>query len=275
MQFFLNLFSKVGLFLFFILLEVVSLYFISTGSDFHKNAIGKNVMTIHGYFSEKISFVKNYINLPEQNSTLLKENTDLKNKLELYKKTHVSTGVDSLAKPDYKFISANIIDYSIRKKDNYFYINKGSKDGVKKNMAVISTGGIVGTVLNVSDNYSSVISILHSKAKIKAKIKNLSYFGIIEWEGKDHRELRLKEIPRYLTAKKGDTVVTAGASAIYPPKIPIGYIEKISSNEQTGDYDIIVKMFDDLASINNVYVIENLNRDEIQEIKIEDNVIGQ
>lgn len=275
MQFFFNLFSKVGLFLFFILLEVVSLYFISTGSDFHKNAIGKKVMTVNGYFSEKISFVKNYINLPEQNSTLLKENTALRNKLELYKKNHISSGVDSLAKPGYKFVSANIIDYSLRKKDNYFYINKGSKNGIKKNMAVISTGGIVGTVLNVSDNYSSIISVLHSKTKIKAKIKNLSYFGIIEWEGKDHRELRLKEIPRYLTAAKGDTIVTAGASAIYPPQIPIGVIEQIDPNEQTGDYDIIVKMFDDLASINNVYVIENINSDEIQEIKIEDNVIGQ
>lgn len=275
MQFFFNLFSKIGLFLFFILLELVSIYFISTGSDFHKNVIGNKALAINGYFSEKISFVKNYINLPEQNSILLQENTDLRNKLELYKKNIIHTEADSLEKPDFDFISANIIDYTLRKKDNYFLINKGSKSGVKENMAVISKGSIVGSILNVSENYASVLSVLHSKTKIKAKVKNLSYFGIIEWEEKDHRELKLKEIPRYLNANKGDTVVTAGASAIYPPKIPIGYIEKISPNEQIGDYDISVKMFDDLASIRNVYVIDNINSNEIREINIGEDDINQ
>lgn len=275
MQFFLNLFSKVGLFLFFILLEVISLYFISTGSDFHKNAIGKKAMVINGYFSEKVSFVKNYVNLPNQNTKLLKENTDLRNQLEAYKKTYPPIDIDSINKPDFKFIAANIIDYTLRKKDNYFLIDKGSKDGVKENMAVISMGSIVGSTLNVSENYASVISVLNSKTKIKAKVNNLNYFGIIEWEGNDHRKLKLTEIPRYLNVHKGDTVITAGASAIYPPKIPIGYIEKISPNEQIGDYDISVKMFDDLASIRNVYVIDNINSNEIREINIGEDDINQ
>lgn len=274
MQFFFNLFSKVGLFLFFLLLELVSIYFISTGSDFHKNAIGRKAMAINGYFSERISFVKNYVNLPKENTRLLQENTILKNKLEVFEKSKILE-IDSLNKPDFKFISASIIDYTLRKNNNYFLINKGSKDGVKKNMAVISSGSIVGSILNVSENYASVLSVLHSKTKIKAKVKGLSYFGIIEWEGKDHRKLRLKEIPRYLNANKGDTVITAGASAIYPPKIPIGYIEQINPNEQTGDYDIVVKMFDNLASVNNVYVVENINSEEINKVKIKESAVNQ
>lgn len=280
MQFLTNLINKIGLFVFFVMLLMASVYFMATRSDFHKNAIGVKSMAVNGYLSEKVSGVKHFWNLPEENSALLAENARLKNQLaqrSVYTVTSDSlkTRIDSVYRQKFTYLPAEVIDYSLRKKDNYFLINKGKKDGVKEDMAVLSPYGVVGAVLSASENYSSVISVLHSQTNIKARVKGLEYFGIVVWPGDDHRELSLTEIPKYLKVEVGDTVMTAGASAAYPEGIPIGKVTTLTPNDDTGDFEITVTTFDDLATVRGVYVVENLHKLEIDTIKAVENVITE
>ncbi|MBV7440512.1 rod shape-determining protein MreC [Weeksellaceae bacterium TAE3-ERU29] len=264
-----NLISKIGVFIFFLILEAVSIFFMFSNSSYHKSVIGKSFMDMNGYFSEKVSYVTQFFDLPEENIRLASENAklrqDLKNTTIINRNDSTLSGMDSIYNQKFIYKPAQIIDYSLRKKDNYFLINKGKADGIKEDMAVVFGKGIVGAVLSTSDHYASVISILHSKTNIKAKVKNLNYFGIIKWDGEDHRKLSLTEIPKYLSIKVGDTVVTAGASAIYPEGEMIGKVTKLVPNNQTGDFNIEVTTFEDLANVKNVYVIENLDRANILE----------
>lgn len=280
MQFLANLIRRIGLFVFFILLEIAAVFFMAGRSDFHKNAMGVHAMAFNGYVSERVAGIKHFFNLPEENKALLLENARLKN--ELAKKPVVPmvddslrTQIDSAYRQKFTYLPAEIVDYSLRKKDNYFLINKGKKDGIKEDMAVLSPNGVVGAVLSSSDHYSSVLSVLHSKTNIKARVKGLERYGIIAWNGKDYRALTLKEMPKYVEVEVGDTVITAGASAVYPEGALIGRITQTENNDETGDNDITVEPFDDLAKVNHVYVVENLDKLDIEKAKEMENVITQ
>lgn len=268
-----HLLSKVGYFLFFILLEIGAVYAMFSQSNFHKTLVGEQLLNVNGFFSAKISKLKHYQNLPKENKILMEENAKLKNQLEIFKglKNSAHLGLDPLAVDSsfqrFEYTNAQIIDQSIRKRDNYFMIDKGIKDGVQPNMAVLTSRGVIGAVLHSTQHYSTVLSILHSQANIKAKVKNIDYFGILRWNGKDHQKLQLTEIPKYLNIKQGDTVMTAGASAIYPQGHLIGYISSLEPNEKTGDFDIEVSTFEDLATVQNVYVIKDLDRIEIEKVQ--------
>ncbi|MGV4438302.1 rod shape-determining protein MreC [Ornithobacterium rhinotracheale] len=269
MQFLVNLLSKIGVFVLFLLLEGVAVFLMFTQSGYHKGAIGEKMMSVDGYVSGKIAKVSHFFDLPEENEALAQENALLRQSLKNLQSSPrqgVSLKDSTLLRP-FKYLPAQVVDYSLRKRDNYFLINKGAADGIKEDMAVLSPDGLVGVVFSTSKHYASVLSILHSKTNIKAKVKNLDYFGIIQWPGEDHRILELTEIPKYLNVKVGDTVVTAGASAVYPEGELIGRVSKLSPNPQTGDYNIEVTTFNDLARVKNVYVVEDLERPDIQQAK--------
>ncbi|MDO5510131.1 MAG: rod shape-determining protein MreC [Weeksellaceae bacterium] len=269
MQFIINLIQKLGEFILFILLLALSVFLTVNRSNFHKNAVGVRMMAVNGFFAERISVVKQFFNSPAENRMLAEENARLLEQLQVHTSVAVAdttlTRVDSIHLQQYTYTPAELVDYSLRKKDNYFLINKGTDDGVGKDMAVITSRGIVGNVLSSSRKYSSVISVLHSQSRIRARIKGLEYLGILEWPGEDHRDLALMEMPKYLPIKQGDTIVTAGASASYPQGVLVGYISEIVPNETTGDFDITVRMFQDLATVKNVYVVDNLEKIEIQQ----------
>lgn len=277
MQFLNNLIAKIGIFVFFIFLEIAALFFTVKRSDFHKNAIGYEAMAVKGYFVDKFNYVTHFFDLPNENEILTKENALLKEKVSfLLKQNNIDiTKIDSISGKPYSFIQARIVDYSIDKKDNYFLINKGAKDGIKEDMGVLSPNGVVGSVIGIGDHYASVLSVLHSKSNIKARIKGQSRFGIIVWDGIDFRELKLTEIPKYLNVSIGDTVVTAGSSAAYPEGELIGKVKELKPNNETGDYEITVTMFDDLSKVRSVYVINNLDQLDIQKAKAKEDVISE
>lgn len=279
MQILYELIRRMGLFVFFVILEILSVFLITSESNYHKNAIGVQLTHINGVFSQQVSDLKSYFHLPEENKKLIAENASLKNKLQQYQKEIITDSVriveDSISHQKYEYLTAQIIDFSLNKRDNYFLINKGTKSGVHEGMAVISPNGIVGIVLNATPNFADVLSVIHSKSHIKARVKGMEYFGILEWNGEDYRALQLKEIPKYLGVKKGDTVLTAGASAAFPKDIPVGYVYDLEANDITGDLDINVRMFDDLAKVNNVYVVKNLDELEIKEVKSVEDAISR
>ena len=142
-------------------------------------------------------------------------------------------------------------------------INKGRNDSVKQDMGVITSKGIVGIIENNSSNYANVQSVLNSLSEINASIKNTNNFGSLKWNGEDFKTVQLVDILRSAAIKKGDTVITGGMSSIFPKGIPIGTIENFDLDVSQNYYLIDVKLFNDMTTLDHVYVIENLNRDEI------------
>ena len=88
-------------------------------------------------------------------------------------------------------------------------------------MAVVTSTGVVGLVKEVSTNFCTVMSLLHSKIIISSKIKKNGFFGPLSWEGKSFSYATLDDIPAHVKLTKGDTIVTSAYSLAFPENIMV------------------------------------------------------
>jgi len=174
---------------------------------------------------------------------------------------------DSSQKAVYRFTTARIINNSINQQHNFITLNKGRRDGVKPDMGVIANGQVVGLVTNVSENFSTVISLLNSRWKISAKIKRNDYFGSLSWDGKDYRRVQLNEIPYHVPVQNGDTVVTTGYSSSFPEGLMIGTISDFSIGSGSNFYKIEVLLAADFKNLVIVGLVENKQLNEIKQLQ--------
>ena len=213
---------------------------------------------------ERINNVSEYLNLRTQNDALAQENAKLRSLLFNTKDTTSIPKLDSLkgVKPA-DIIVSKVIHNTFNTQENYLTINSGSLQGVKSDMGVINSLGIVGIIDNTSSNYATVISILNIKSQINAKLKKSDHFGSLTWDGKSTGYAQLTDVPRLASIRKGDTIVTGGQSVIFPENINIGTIDRIYINNQNNYYTLDVKLFNDMTNLGHVYILKSKNRDEI------------
>jgi rod shape-determining protein MreC len=146
-------------------------------------------------------------------------------------------------------------------------LNKGAAEGISRDMAVISPKGVVGIVRDVSANFCSVISVLHKDSKISAKIKKNNYVGTLVWKGMDYRTAHLQDIPTHVKLSLGDTVITSGYSHIFPEGVMIGTIKNFNILEGENFYTIKLTFSEDYNSLDHVYIINNLMKNEQEELE--------
>ncbi len=253
--------------LLFLFLEFVSLVFIFRSHSYHQSKYITSTNRLSGYLITKSHNIKSYFGLKEKNNDLVLENVILKNELERLKQLNRPVSmlsVDTIRK--YKFVSANVIKNSYHKRDNILTLDKGTLDGVKPNMGVILPQGIVGITINVSEHYSTVVSILNSKTSINVKLKKNKHFGSLQWNGKTYKTAQLLDIPTQSNLKVGDTLVSGGQSIFFPEQIPIGIVSKIEVKNR--NYERIdVQLFEDLSALHSVYVVVNKFKDEQKELE--------
>jgi rod shape-determining protein MreC len=201
--------------------------------------------------------------LSEENARLLSESK------KWYIKTDRNVFVynDTIYKQQYRFISAKVISNTTNKRNNYLVLGKGSIDGISKDMGVITSSGIVGIVKEVSQNYCSVISVLHKDSRISAKIKKNGQIGTILWKGGNFRYGELIDIPTHIKPTLGDTIITSGYSTSFPEGIIIGTIADYKVEKGDNFYTIRVRFSSDFNSISYTSVIQNIMKDEINNIK--------
>ncbi|HRG83745.1 MAG TPA: rod shape-determining protein MreC, partial [Chitinophagaceae bacterium] len=158
---------------------------------------------------------------------------------------------------------ATVVYNTVNAQKNYIQINRGSAQGIKDNMAVVSSdGSAVGVVVNVSSNFSQVMSLLHVQNTVSVSLKKTGDFGTAEWDGKDPRYLTLKRIPKTVEVKKGDTVLTSPVSFNFPPGYMVGTVSDIKLDNTTGMYLLKVKTAVNFYNLQQVHVIENIERAE-------------
>ena len=264
-------------FLFFLALQVVALWFLFTYNRFHR-AVGLGLANeITGWSNSKYANVDQYFHLKEENARVHQMNDSLLNLLRSnYAPPDTSSKqVTDSAKYDtlpgyrrYLYYPARVVNNSVNSDRNYVQINRGSKQGIKDHMAVISSdGNAIGVVVNVSPNFSQIMSLLHVQNTINASLKKSNEFGKIEWDGKDPGYLTLKNLPKSIEVKKGDTVVTSALSYNFPPGYMIGTVADFVTDNSTTFYVLKIKTAANFYNLQQVFVIENLQRDE--QIKLE------
>jgi rod shape-determining protein MreC len=250
--------------LLFLLLLGISLFLTIQSHSYHRSKVINSANFLSGGVYERINNVSEYLNLRTQNDALAQENAKLRSLLFDVKDTASIAKLDSIKglHPD-DIIVSKVIHNSFNDHENYLTLNSGSLQGVKPDMGVINSLGIVGIIDNTSPKYSTVVSILNIKSQINAKIKKSNHFGSLVWDGKSTGFVQLIDVPRLAAIRKGDTIVTGGQSVIFPENINIGTIDRIYVDNQTHYYTLNIKLFNDMTNLGHVHIIKSKDREEI------------
>lgn len=254
--------------LLFLLLLVISLSLTIQSHSYHKSKVISSANFFTGGIYEKINNIDEYFGLRKQNEELALENARLKSLLFNIKDTTKLPQFDSIKgvkKTD--IIVSKVIRNTYTTLENYITINNGAASGIKPNMGVINSAGIVGIVDNTSKNYSTIISLLNVNIKINAKIKKSNHFGTLSWNGKSTGFAQLTDVPRLAGVRKGDTIVTGSESRVFPENIGIGTIDKVYIEKETNYYTLDIKLFNDMTNLGHVYVIKQKDAEEIEKLE--------
>ena len=252
--------SKYNAFFLLIIFLVLSLVLLVNNNSYQRASAWNSSNQLVGSSFERVNAITNYLSLGRTNDSLAFENARLRNELKsslFFDSIKQQTVTDTLTQQQYTYIVSKVVNNSIHQNNNYITINRGFKHGIKKGMGVMSAKGIVGIVLNVSEHFSTIQSILHSDTRISASVNG--NIGSLVWgEGNyDPRLAILKDIPNHVIVKKGNQVVTSGYS-LFPSGIEIGRVTRTGLKGGDSFLNIEIWLSTDFSSLQYVYVINNL-----------------
>lgn len=249
----------------FIVFEIFCLLLLVNYNNYQKSQFLNSSNSISGGVYKKVSSVTDYLALARTNEELNRENVRLRNLLQSSYKLSTDSSfsfTDTIYRQQYIYRNAKIINNSVNKQLNYITLDKGKIHGIKREMAVVTDNGVVGVVKSVSDNFSSVISLLNNRLRVSAKLKGNNYHGSLIWDGVDYRRALLKDIPFHVNIAKGDTVVTSGFSAIFPEGVKLGIVDEVLSSSGGNFQDVKVLLSNDFKSLSYVKVVGDLMKEE-------------
>lgn len=257
-------------FFLFILLEAISIYFLVKNNSFHHTSFISSANRVSSSVLQTYSDINEYFHLKETNQELAKENAlfhSMERSSFIQSLDDTCTINDNTYRQQYQYTSAKVVNNSTNRRSNYLTLNKGLKQGIKQDMAVISGNGVVGIVKDVSDNFCSVISLLHKDARISSKIKKDGSFGPLSWPGENYRYAILTDIPTHVRLAKGDTIITSPYSATFPEGILVGTVE--SFERKTGEYfyTVKVRLSTDFKKLSYVYIVTNNMKEEQENLE--------
>lgn len=251
-------------FLLFVLLFTISVALTIQTHNYHNHKFVSSANAVTGTVFTIRNNITDYFSLGKENEQLLHENLMLRKRLAKFRETVTATRLDSTLLPSkYEYFTARVINNNFSKTKNQLTLDKGSNDSIKIDMGVISSRGVVGIVSDVSKNYATVQSILNTKSRINAKLKKSSHFGSLIWNTEDPNIVQLVDIPRLAQLEKGDTIITGGRSTIFPEGILIGTVRDFHLDNDDNYYYVNIDLFNDMTSLEHVYLIENNDAEEI------------
>lgn len=254
--------NRYNAFFFFIIFFSISLVLTVNNNIYQKSATVNSTNEVIGSAYQRLNIINRYINLGGVNDSLARENARLNSELLALKTVDTAKNtvvVDTTTNVQYTYLAARVIKNSIRLRNNIITINKGSADGIRSGMAVISIGkGVVGFVRDVSPHLATIQSLLHKDTRISVNIKKNNALGSLVWgeRNADFRKAFVKDIPNQYKINLRDTIVTSGFGS-FPPGILVGRIS--NTGIATGDnfLTLEVDLFNNFSTLQYVYVIKD------------------
>ena len=258
----------------FLILEVVSMVLLFQYNSYQGSAWFSSANAVTGKLYEWDANVETFFSLTKVNQELTQRNAYLEQEVQKLSDSLVCVTKDSsiyhrdqfALLRNYRLIPAKVVANSIDKPGNLMTIDKGSADGIRKDMGVISGTGVVGIVYLVAEHYAIVIPVLNTKLNISCMIQNRGYFGYLRWKGGVSDLAYLEEVPRHAHFKLGDYVVTSGYSAVFPPGVRVGRILHVFNSADGLSYRVQLRLSTDFARLRDVCVIDDAAMKERLEI---------
>lgn len=253
----------------FLLLETASGILLFSYNSYQGSAWISTANSVTGKLLEWRAAVEQFFSLTRLNEELTHRNIVLEQQLAIYREQLAKdrmdngTGGDStqLSAPAPHYLSslipAKVVANTIDRQDNLITIDRGSADGVRTDMGVVSGNGLVGVVYLTGDHYSIVLPVTNRRSRISCSIRGREYFGYLTWYGGSPVEAYVEDIPRHARFQKGEWVETSGYSAIFPKGIAVGKIIAIYNSPDGLSYSLKVGLSTDFACVRDVFVISD------------------
>lgn len=253
----------------FLFLEIISLTLLFSYNGYQGSVWFSSANSMAGTMLEWDSNFDNFFSQAAINDKLTQTNLDLQAENDRLREALAKTRqkVNTKDKITYQYIPAKVVSNTLNEVNNLITINKGSADGVRKDMGVVDGNGVVGIVYLVAKHYSVVISVLNSHSNISCVIRDRGYFGYLLWEGNEPDVAYVNDIPRHAHFKIGDYVTTSGYSSVFPRGISVGKIIASYNSADGLSYKLKVSLATDFSHLRDVRVINNSSFKE--RIKIE------
>ena len=247
----------------FLLLEVTSLVLLFRFNAYQGSVWFTQANAVAGKVLEMESQVIAYANLGEQNRQLMALNLELQTEVDVLRHElavlkHDSTLTERILADQLaglKCIPAQVIGNSVRDRDNFITINRGTEDGVRNEMGVVCGTGIVGIVCQTGRHYALVLPVLNSRSSISCRLKETEYFGYLKWSGGNPLRAYIDDIPHHAKIKEEETVETSGFSSVFPAGIFVGRVKQIRNSDDGLSYRLEVRLSTDFARLRDVMVI--------------------
>lgn len=251
----------------FLVLEVVSMVLLFRYNSYQGSVWFSSANAVTGKVYEWDSAVESFFSLSGVNSQLTQRNAFLEQQVRMLddsiarltrSQEAAVTRLSSMVPfQGCRLIPAKVVANMVNRYDNLITIDKGSADGVKRDMGVVCGMGVVGIVYLVSEHYSIVIPALNSHSNISCTIQRRGYFGYLRWRGGSSQMAYLEDVPRHAHFKLGDNVVTSGYSSVFPPGVMVGKVLHVFNSADGLSYRVQVKLSTDFARLRDVCLVDD------------------
>lgn len=271
---FLVRYSSVLVFTFYVIISCVLLF---DRNPYHHHVYMTSAGKLASSVYEEANAFTSYFHLRDINEDLQRRNASLeaeviglRHQIKSYQEAiYADSMVVTEALNPYSFIIAHVINNSISKPYNYITIEKGSLDGIKPEMGVVDQNGVVGVVNIVAPHSARIISLLNPNFRLSCRVKGSDSFGSLVWDGRNHEEAMLEELPKHTLYKRGDTIVTSGYSAVFPEGIPVGVVLGKVREADDNFFTLRIRLLTDFSQLSTVRIIANALKDEIIKVETE------
>lgn len=254
--------QKHHFFILFVFLEVLALSMLSRSHHYQRASINHRTNNLAASIYHLQSHISDYFSLRYQNTILQKQNAELLHKLAL---AHLpEPQPDSILKERLvDYIPARVINNTVDLRNNYIIINKGYRDGVARDMGLISADGVAGIIIGVSEHYATAMSLLHQHSVLSIRFLKNDQIANLHWRGGNYRQAEVVDIPSHVIPQQGDSLVTSGHSFVFPEGIMVGTVDEVMESEKGNLNSARVRFSTDFGKLRYVYVVKNVYQNEL------------
>lgn len=277
----------------FLALEAISLVSLVRFNSYQASVWFTTANELTGTLMGWASGAWNYVHLNEQNArleqanqALRQQNLQLRQMVRRARADRASLGPDTIDSVfevrvndsvvrtltsrrvvSYSLVEAQVVGATLHRANNLLTIDRGRADGLRPEMGVISSDGVVGITYLCSDHYTLVLPLVNTQSQVSCRLYGSDYFGTMQWERGDAALSYAVNIPRHATVKKGLRVETNGYSDIFPEGIPIGRVTSVGDSPDGMSYRLGVRLAVDFGTLRNVSVITNYTQPERKQLE--------
>lgn len=261
----------------FLVLEVAAVSYYAHSSYYTQARLlarsNQVVGGVHGLFAG----IRHYFSMGRENRQLLGRVTQLEERLAQYEEAATAARLDSymedIGESKYRYTAASVVANTINRSQNLLTLDRGRRDGVVPEMAVLSPdGAMAGYVVDCTERYAVAMSVLNTSFRASGKLADADYYGSIYWDGEDQHVVILGELSKYADPQPGQEVVTTGFSQYFPADVLIGWVESASLNETRTAYTVRVRLAAEMSRLGEVVLVGNRDLFEIRDLQQSDQV---